>query len=147
MKGAEKQSGGLFRAPQGSERKGVSVRSKAVSLESERKIPPSPPNKEVVQSTAFLFGGMKRSLREHEVGSAYEDATLMKCCCATIRNALLRKFAKRICFILRNCAMLHIDEVDASFHGTVANEAEQKYGHRKIKSLLNVLAIFTSRLL
>lgn len=40
--------------------------------------------------------------REHEVGFAYEDASLMKCCFATIRNALLHKFVKRICFILRH---------------------------------------------
>ena len=41
-KGVEKQFGELFCEPQGSERKGASVRSKAASLESERRFPRGP---------------------------------------------------------------------------------------------------------
>ena len=63
---------------------------------------------------SFLFGANEAFLAEHEVGYAYEDASLMKCCFATIRNASLHGSVSER-FILRRGAMLHFDEVDASF--------------------------------
>jgi hypothetical protein len=42
-----------------------------------------------------------------EIADANEDVSLMKCCFATLRNALLHKFAKRINFIVA-LPQLHI---------------------------------------
>ena len=56
---------------------------------------------------AFPYGNMKQP-------SAMKTLTLMKCAYGTIRNALLHKFAKRIC-IMAAKPPLHICGANASF--------------------------------
>ena len=56
---------------------------------------------------AFPYGNMKQP-------SAMKTLTLMKCAYGTIRDALLHKFAKRIC-IMAAKPPLHICEANASF--------------------------------
>ena len=76
--------------------------------------PPSPTKQErhlhgvffVWWNEAFPYGNIKQP-------SATKTLSLMKCACGTIRNALLHKFAKRICIMVAK-PPLHICEANAS---------------------------------